>query len=111
MKSIRLGKLFGIEVRLNPSWVFVFLYLAIEFAAQFEAQKLGWSSQVRYVVGTVTSLLFFVSVLMHEFAHSLVARVFKLPVSSISLHLFGGVSQMEKEPVRPRDEFLIAGAG
>ena len=109
MKGIRLGKLFGIEIKLNPSWVLVFLWLAYIFAIEFE--KLGLSNSVRYLMGGATSLLFFVSVLMHEFAHSLVARAFKLPVQSISLHLFGGVSQMEKEPVRPRDEFLIAAAG
>jgi len=111
MNGIRLGKLFGIEIRLNPSWVLVFLYLAFMFAVEFESKNLGWSKPITYTLGIVTSLLFFLSVLMHEFAHSLVAKAFKLPVQSISLHLFGGVSQMEKEPVRPRDEFLIAGAG
>ena len=109
MKGIKLGKIFGIEIRLNPSWFVIFVLLSMMLATPSKDNP--WSPVTRYTVGIITSIVFFASVLLHELAHSLVAKAFKLPVHSIVLHVFGGVSQMEREPARARDELLIASAG
>ncbi|HZS47680.1 MAG TPA: site-2 protease family protein [Blastocatellia bacterium] len=111
MKGIKLGKLFGIELRLNFSWFVFFLWVTFALGQEFAQQNTAWSPTTVYGIAAVTSILFFGSVLLHELSHSLVAKAYKLPVQSITLHLFGGVSQMDREPARAREELFIAGAG
>ena len=70
------------------------------------------SSQVRaFAAGAITALLFFASVVAHEFAHAIIARRFKLPVSTITLFLLGGVASLTKEPTSAKGEFFMAVAG
>ena len=71
----------------------------------------NWSDEKTLIVAAITALLFFVSILAHELAHSLVARRFGMAVSSITLFLLGGVSNLAKEPPTPKAEFLMAAAG
>jgi Zn-dependent protease len=71
----------------------------------------SWSDQKTLIVAAVAALLFFASVLAHELAHAVVARRFKMPVSSITLFLLGGVANLAKEPPSARAEFLMAIAG
>lgn len=112
--GIRIGRLFGIEIRLHWSWFIIFLLVTWLLAGQYfpsvDAYK-GWSTATRWVIGVVTSLLFFASVLAHELAHSLVARGAGLQVSSITLFIFGGVSQLTEEPKSAGSEFRMALAG
>ena len=72
---------------------------------------LAGSSGVRYVVAAAFVVLLYVSVLVHELSHSLVARGFGLPVRRILLYPLGGFSEIEQEPPTPGQEFLVSAAG
>lgn len=112
--SIRLGRVFGIPVEVNLSWVFIFLLVAFSLGSQWfpsvpaAANEPAW---VHYSVGAVTALLFFASILVHELSHSLVARAEGSHVDKITLFIFGGVAQIDDEPTTPGREFLMAAAG
>jgi Zn-dependent protease/CBS domain-containing protein len=80
-------------------------------SAVFGGFNQDWSLALRWTVAISASLLFFISVLLHELAHSLVARARGLPVRSITLLLFGGVSNIEREPTSPGMEFWMAVVG
>ncbi len=109
--SFRLGKIFGIEIRLDYSWFVIFLLVTASLTHRYADTHSEWNSLVSLGVGLATSLLFFASVLAHEMAHSLVAIRSGVPVRSITLFIFGGVAQITREPKRSLDEFIIALAG
>ena len=109
--SIRLGKVFGIPIEVNASWVLIFLVLTYVLAQEFESARLGWPVTQRWSVAIATVVLFFLSVLAHELSHSVVARRKGIPVLSITLFIFGGVSRLAQEPDRPMTEFTVAGVG
>lgn len=110
--SIPIGKLFGISIRLHFSWFFVFALVTWALTTQtFPAGYPDWSLATSITAGVVTSLLFFASVLAHELMHSVVAQASGIPVKSITLFIFGGVSQISKEPDEPKVELRIALAG
>ncbi len=112
LPSIRLGTLFGIPVEINVSWFVIFLLVAVTLTTGYFPQQLEGRSNLTYaIMGIVTTLAFFASVLIHEFAHSLVARAGGLRIARVTLFIFGGVSQMEDEPRRPGLEFVMASAG
>jgi Zn-dependent protease/CBS domain-containing protein len=108
--SFRLARLFGIELRVHVSWVVIF---ALVFYGLWQGQFVGtaWSEQKRLVVAVITALLFFCSIIAHELSHSLVARRFKMKVSSITLFLLGGVANLSQEPPSAKAEFFMAAAG
>ena len=110
-KAIRLGRVFGIEVGLDWSWLFIFLLITFSLAQGFVAGDEGWTRTQSWVGALFASLLFFSSILLHEFGHSLTSKALGLPVRSITLFIFGGLARLSGEPKRPRDEFLIAAAG
>jgi Zn-dependent protease len=108
--ALRLGKIFGIEIRLDYSWFIIFALVTWSLSTgHFPMYQ--WPSSVSWVVGILGSVLFFASILAHELGHSFVAIRRNVPVRSITLFIFGGLAQISKEPERPRDEFLIAIAG
>ena len=109
--SLRLGKIFGIPVEVNVSWLFVFVLLTFLLFEQFGNQWPPWPLAVRLPVAIVTVVLFFLSVLVHELSHSLVASRKGIPVHGITLFIFGGVSRLGREPHRPLIEFLVAVVG
>lgn len=110
--SIRLGKIFGIEIRLDYSWFIIFTLVTISLFTYFkENPNFQWDITTSLVVGIVVSVIFFASVLAHEMGHSLVARATGVPVHSITLFIFGGVARITKESERPRDEFIMAIVG
>jgi Zn-dependent protease len=110
--SVRLGTIFGIPIGLNYTWFIVFALVTLSLAtAYFPGRYPDWSFAGYWGVGLLTSLLFFVSVLVHELAHSVVALSWGIPVKSINLFIFGGVASIGREPERPLAEFLIAIAG
>jgi Zn-dependent protease len=109
---VRLGRIRGIPVGLHSSWFVIFILVTWSLAAAYFPPKYPDLPPVAYwLLGAVTSILFFLSVFLHEMGHSIVAQRNGIPVSSITLFIFGGVAQIAREPDRPGTEFRIAIAG
>jgi Zn-dependent protease/CBS domain-containing protein len=108
---IKLGRVFGIEIGIHSSWFIIAFLITFSLAAQFRSVDRDWSEVLVWGASLATAILFFVSLLAHELAHSLVARARKLPVRRIILFALGGVSLIEKEAPDARTEFLIAIVG
>jgi Zn-dependent protease/CBS domain-containing protein len=110
--SIRLFKIAGISIDINFSWIIILVLLTWSLAiGWFSVLYPGWSTATYWLVSLISALLLFVSVLLHELAHSLVARMRGVSVKSITLFIFGGVSNIEQEPTSPGIEFQIAFVG
>lgn len=110
--SFNIGSVAGIQIGIHYTWILAFFLFAWSLAAGFFPQNYpGWSQTAYWVTGFIGSFMIFVSVLIHEIAHSLVARSRGLPVKSIVLFIFGGVSNIEKEPEKPGVEFLMSVVG
>src|SRR5689334_16438234 len=110
--GFNIGRIFGIRINLDWSWIFIFLLVTVNLAVGvFPAWHPDWGPALAWGVAALASLLFFASVLVHELSHSLVARANGLPVQNITLFLFGGVSNIEREPASPKTEFLMAVVG
>ena len=109
--SLRLGTLFGIRILVHYSWAIIFLLLTSSLYAVFSENQPAWSYKLSLVTAVITSLLFFISIILHELGHSLVAISRGIRVHSITLFIFGGLAQTEKEPDTPATEFWIAIAG
>lgn len=110
--DLRLGSIFGFEIRIDFSWFIIFFLILWSFSAGvFPTQVPGQPPAIYLVMGTVGTLLFFASLLAHELAHSLVARTRGIPVEGITLFIFGGMARMRLEAENPRDEFQIAAVG
>lgn len=107
-KGIRIGQLFGIEIRIDWSWLLIFLLVTWNLASVFGQVRSEWGVLMVWGLSALAALLFFASVLAHELAHSLVAEAQDIPVRSITLHLFGGVSNIQREPDSPGSEFVMA---
>ena len=109
--GIRIGRIFGISIYLHPSWFLIFALITLSLRTQFTAQHPSWSPAQHWMLGVITSLLFFGSVMFHELSHSLVAKHYKIPVASITLFVFGGLARIGREPSSAKQEFNIAIAG
>jgi Zn-dependent protease len=110
--TIPLGRIFGIAVDLDYSWFLIFGLLTWVLAVSYyPAEFKNWSPAAYWFIGAVTAILLFVSVLLHELGHSVVARRFGIPVPRITLFIFGGVSQIATEPADAQKEFWMAAAG
>jgi Zn-dependent protease/predicted transcriptional regulator len=109
--GVRLGRIFGIPIYLHPSWFIIFALITLSLRTQFTSQHPSWTSQQHWMLGIITSALFFGSVVFHELSHSIVALRYKIPVQSITLFVFGGLSSISREPDKPKQEFNIAIAG
>ena len=112
LPSLRLGKIFGIPLEIDASWFFIFFLVASTLTTSYFPSALPDREPVTYVaLGFLTALVFFASLVIHELAHSLVARAGGLRITRVTLFLFGGVSEMEQEPRGPGHEFVVAVAG
>jgi len=101
----------GIRIGVDPSWFFVlFLYIWILSSGYKDTFGRGHDNKA-FALATVSALLFFASVVLHELGHALVARRNGIGISSISLWLFGGMADLREEPRTPGAEFRIAAAG
>jgi Zn-dependent protease/predicted transcriptional regulator len=109
--QINLGRVFGIKIGLHYSWFIIALLIVLSLFAQFHATNPTWGNGVILALALSTAILFFVSLLLHELAHSVVARSQGLPVREITLFALGGVSQIEKEPTSAKLEFWMAFVG
>ena len=106
-----LGRISGIEIAVDHSWVLIFALITFSLGSRFGAAHESWSDVQAWSAALVTSLLFFASIVLHELGHSLTAQRFGLRVRSITLFVVGGVARLESEPKRPADEVVIAAAG
>jgi Zn-dependent protease/predicted transcriptional regulator len=109
---MRIGKVFGVTVVVDVSWLFIFAIVSWALGSSsgpFHAVEV--TPGVRAVLAIATALLFFVSVLLHELAHSLVARSQGIPVKEIRLFIFGGASKLTEEPKAPLAAAWLAFAG
>ena len=109
--QITLGRIFGIKIGLHYSWFVIAVLIVFSLSSQFHSSNPGWGDGVIMTVAVGTAILFFVSLLLHELAHSLVATSNKLPVKEITLFALGGVSQIEKNPLSAKVEFWMAFVG
>jgi Zn-dependent protease len=111
MHAFRLGRIFGIDLRVDSSWIFIFVLMTWNLCSVFAHWHPQWSGAEQALVGVVAALLFFGCVLLHELAHSAMALRFGMSVRSITLFLFGGVSNIEQEPPSAQAEFWTAIVG
>lgn len=117
--KIRLGRFFGIPVRVDLTWFLAVVLigggLAARFAYRFSPPvprgQLPSILPVYWMMGIGAAVLLFLCVLLHELSHAVVARARGLPINGITLFLFGGVAEMSEEPTNAKQEFLLAAAG
>ncbi|MFP4164406.1 MAG: site-2 protease family protein [Chitinispirillaceae bacterium] len=111
-RRIRLFKLLGFEVNIDLSWIIIAVLIVWSLAqGVFPLYYEGLASEVYWAMGILGAIGLFVSIIVHEFCHSLVARRYGLPMKGITLFIFGGVAEMEDEPPSAKAEFLMALAG
>ncbi len=110
-EGFQIGRIYGIPIFLHTSWFLIFGLIAFWFYSDFDALHLNLPTSRLLGLGIMTSLLFFGSLVFHEVAHSLVAKYYKIPVVSITLFVFGGVSRLTRDPATAVEEFNIAVAG
>ena len=111
-KHISLGKLLGIPINLDYSWFLILALITWILAQNYFPQEFkNWSQFAYWSVGLITSFVFFLSILLHELGHSVIAKRYKIKVRRITLFIFGGVAEIVKEPPKSSAEFWIAIAG
>lgn len=109
--SFPLGRIHGIQIQIHISWLIIFVLLSFALIASLNQMRPEWSQTTILVASLVSVVLFFVSVILHELGHSLVAISRGIPVPAITLFVFGGMSHMDKDAESARDEFWIAVVG
>ena len=109
--QIKLGRIAGISIGLHYSWFIIAFLIAFSLTAHFRMTMSGRSNAVVWSASIITAVLFFVTLLLHELAHSLVAKAKGLKVKAITLFALGGVSQIEAESPDASTEFWIAIVG
>jgi Zn-dependent protease len=100
---------FGIPVFISPYWIVIAALYVVLYANNFRG-ALG-DGAGKYLLAAVFVILLYLSVLVHELSHSIVARGYGLPVRRIVLYPLGGVSEIDKEPETPLREFCVSAAG
>jgi len=110
--SFVIGRIRGIDIEINFSWLLIFALMTYMLATSyFPLNYPDWGPALWWLLGASAALLLFASVLLHELCHSLVSVSLGLPVKRITLFIFGGVAQIEGEPDEPMKELKIALAG
>lgn len=110
--AMEISKLFGIKIRIEPSWLIIAALIVWSLSSSYFPGILPEANQTTlFVISTLSMLGLFVSLILHELSHSLVARRFGLDVGSITLFIFGGVAELERDPESAKSEFWIALAG
>jgi Zn-dependent protease len=108
--TFKVGSIAGSDVLVSSSWFLIAGLIAITVAPAVERAEPGLGG-LKYVAGLMLAVLLYLSVLVHEASHALVAKRFGLPVSSITLHFLGGMTSIEGEPATPRQEFWVSVVG
>jgi Zn-dependent protease len=107
--GLMIAKPFGIPVYISPLWIVIAAVYVVLYANSFRG-TLG-NGPAKYLLAAVFVVLLYLSVLVHELSHSIVARAYHLPVRRILLYPLGGVSEIEQEPETPLREFCVSAAG
>jgi Zn-dependent protease len=112
MRGWRLGRIAGIDIEIHFTWLLIFVLVLLSMTRMpLAGMAPGQPGYLHFIFGLAVTILFFASLVLHELAHSLVARHEGLPVRRITLFVFGGVSQLEEEPRSAADEFRMAIVG
>ncbi len=110
--SLRIARVWGIEIRVHASWLLIFALVTWSLGAGYFPESYPLLDRpTTWILAVVSALLLFASVVVHELSHSLVARAHGLEVHSITMFVFGGISELKGEPTRASTEFLVAIAG
>ena len=108
----KIGSILGIPLYIDPSWLFILLFITWVNVNQIEQDRLIENLPLlTWGFALLMALLLFASVLLHELGHSLVARFQGITVNSITLFLFGGIAAIDRESKTPVGAFLVALAG
>jgi Zn-dependent protease len=108
--TFRIGQIGGVDVLVRSSWLLVAALIAVLMAPRVEQVQPGLGAG-KYVAGLAFAVLLYLSVLLHEMSHALMAKRFGLPVRSITLHFLGGATEIEGEPDKPGREFGVSVVG
>jgi len=108
--TVRIGRIAGVDVLVRSSWLLVAGLIAVLLAPRVEEEVPGLGGW-KYVAGLTFAVLLYLSVLLHEVSHALMARHYGLPVKSITLHFLGGVTEIDGEPETPGREFGVSVVG
>ena len=108
--TLRIGSIVGIDVLITSSWFAVALLISLAFGPRIEAAQPGLGFW-KYVAGFVFAVVLYLSVLLHEASHAVVAKRLGYGVTSITLHFLGGMTEVDGQSRRPRHEFWIAVVG
>jgi Zn-dependent protease/CBS domain-containing protein len=108
--TVRIGQIGGVDVLVRSSWLVVAAIISVMLAPAVEQVAPGLGSW-KYVAGLAFAVLLYLSVLLHEASHALMAQHFGLPVTSITLHFLGGVTEIDGEPDTPGREFAVSVVG
>ncbi len=112
MSGIFVARIFGIPITLDYSWFLIFGLLSWSLAnGYFRQAVIGFNPQMYWLMGIGASLLLFLSILLHELAHAIVAKSKGIPIRGITLHVFGGVAEMQEEVKDAKSELQMAAAG
>jgi Zn-dependent protease len=111
MGGWRIGRIGGVDIRIDPSWAPAALFFTFSFWTLFRSEFPALGGGTVFAFAVATSVLFFASVLAHELAHAGASRLRGIKVYGITLFLFGGATQAEVDAKGPADEFLIAVVG
>lgn len=109
--GFKIGRIFGIDIVINISWIVIFVLISISFGSIFYETSGFPDGALPWVVGFITSVIFFAGLLLHELSHSIVVKRRGIDINRITLWLFGGVAEMSDEAQSPWDEFRMAVAG
>ena len=111
-RSIKLFTLFGFEVKVDFSWIIIAILITWSLASGIFPIRYKNLSTATYIwMGIGGAIGLFLSIIFHEFSHSIIARKRNIPMKGITLFIFGGVAQMSEEPHDPASEFYMAIAG
>jgi len=111
-KRISLFKLLGFEVGIDWSWIIIAILILWSLSTGFFPMYYkNLSTEMYWMMGLVGAAGLFLSIIFHEFCHSMMARRYGMPMKGITLFIFGGVAQMEDEPPSPKAEFMVAIVG
>ncbi|MBV8881347.1 MAG: site-2 protease family protein [Planctomycetaceae bacterium] len=111
LTGFSLGRILGLEVTLDPSWIFIFALITLSLFGGLVRDYPARPAAGYWIGALVGSLFFFGSLLLHEMSHSWVARARGIDVHGITLFFFGGVSRLREEPAKAIDEFLMSVVG